>query len=211
MRNFEPVQIKLVIFDCDGVMFDTKKANTAYYNRILSHFRKPGVTPEQFSFVQMHTVGDSLAYLFKDDLIDLEKVIEQSRNMTYFSFIQYMEIEPCLKPLLTKLRPLYKTAIATNRTDTMDNILQEHDLEGDFDLVVSALDTDRPKPYPDPLLKVLNYFSFKPHEAIYIGDSKLDEQAAEKAEIPLVAYNNISLSSDFHIKSLHEIEEILGI
>ena len=211
MRNFESIQIKLVIFDCDGVMFDTEKANTAYYNRILNHFRKPDMTPEQFSFVQMHTVKDSLAHLFQDDLIDLEKVIEQSKNMGYFSFIKYMEIEPCLKPLLTKLRPHYKTAIATNRTDTMDHILQEYGLERDFDLVVSALDIDRPKPFPDSLLKVLKHFSFKPHEAIYIGDSRLDEQAAEKAAIPLVAYNNISLSSDFHIKSLHEIEGILGI
>jgi HAD superfamily hydrolase (TIGR01509 family) len=159
----------------------------------------------------MHTAQDSLAHLFEEKVQDLEMVIEHSRNMGYFSFIKYMEIEPCLKPLLNKLRPFYKTAIATNRTDTMNYVLKEHGLQNYFDIVVSALDVNRPKPYPDPILKVLRHFSFKPCEAIYIGDSKLDEQAAEKAEIPLVAYNNTSLSSDFHIKSLQEIEEILDI
>ena len=28
-------QLKLVIFDCDGVMFDSKNANKLYYNQIL--------------------------------------------------------------------------------------------------------------------------------------------------------------------------------
>ena len=30
--------VRVVIFDCDGVMFDSKDANTAYYNTILHHF-----------------------------------------------------------------------------------------------------------------------------------------------------------------------------
>ena len=33
--------IKVVAFDCDGVMFDTTKANIAYYNQILDHFDRP--------------------------------------------------------------------------------------------------------------------------------------------------------------------------
>ncbi len=211
MRNFEPLHVKLVIFDCDGVMFDTEKANTAYYNQILRDFNRPEMTPEQFSFVQMHTAHDSLSHLFDEKAEDLERVIEHSRHLSYFPFIKYMEIEPYLKPLLNKLRPVYKTAIATNRTDTMNYVLKEHGLDSCFDIVVSALDIDRPKPYPDPLLKVLNHFTLNPHEAIYVGDSELDEQAAEKAEIPLIAYNNNLLSSAFHIKSLQEIEEILNI
>ena len=74
-----------------------------------------------------------------------------------FSLIRYMEIEPGLKPLLEKLRPEYKTAIATNRSDTMDRVLFEHNLEGYFDLVISARDVDRPNPFPDPLLKIMNH------------------------------------------------------
>ncbi|GJQ60158.1 MAG: HAD family hydrolase [Candidatus Scalindua sp. AMX11] len=211
MRKFKHLDVKLVIFDCDGVMFNTEKANTAYYNQILRHFNRPDMTPEQFSFVQMHTAHDSLSHLFGERLQDLEQVIGYSKQLSYLPFFKYMEIEPYLKPLLNKLRPVYKTAIATNRTDTMNSVLMEHGLENCFDIVVSALDVDRPKPHPDPLLKVLDHFLFKPYEAIYIGDSKLDEQAAEKAEIPLIAYDNVSLSSDFHINSLQEIEKILTI
>ena len=55
--------IKAVIFDCDGVMFDSQKANTAYYNRILNHLGAPDMSPSQFDFVHMHTVDEALGHL----------------------------------------------------------------------------------------------------------------------------------------------------
>jgi len=58
------VSFKVVAFDCDGVLFDTEQANRVYYSNILQHFGKPVVTDEQFTFVHMHTVFESLAYLF---------------------------------------------------------------------------------------------------------------------------------------------------
>ncbi|QTA86655.1 HAD family hydrolase [Desulfonema magnum] len=202
--------IKLVIFDCDGVMFDTVKANTAFYNRILAHFGKPEMTPEQFDFVHMHTVNESVANLF-DDEKEREAANVYRKAMSYDPFFKEMEIEPYLKPLLENLRPEYKTAIATNRTDTMDRVLSEFGLEDDFDLVVTALDVDRPKPYPDELVKILEHFKTESHQAVYVGDSQLDEIAAKGANIPLIAYDNPSLDGAFHIKSLREIEEILDV
>ena len=59
-----PDPIKAVIFDCDGVMFDTTAANSAYYNRILKHLDRPPLTPEQFAYCHMHTVDNALRYLF---------------------------------------------------------------------------------------------------------------------------------------------------
>ncbi len=200
--------IQAVIFDCDGVMFDTIKANTAYYNRLLTHFGHPEMTPVQFEFIQMHTVGESIAFLFEDDAaIRAAKVYRDS--LGYEPFYQLMEIEPDLKPLLKKIQPRYKVAIATNRSDTIGRVLEAHDLEDDFELVVSALDVLRPKPYPDPLLKVIDHFNLRPHQAIYIGDSKLDEQAARAAGIPLVAYRNRSLTADAHIDRLMEVVALL--
>ena len=203
--------IKVVVFDCDGVLFNTEKANMAYYNQILTHFGRSPMTSDQLAYVNMYTVDDALAFLFDKDMELIMKAQIYRKTMSYHSFISHMEIEPYLKPLLKKLRPRFKTAIATNRTDTMDSVLDEHELEGCFDLVVSALDVERPKPYPDSLIKVLEYFKIIPSNAIYIGDSKLDEIAAKAVEIRLIAYNNSSLSADFHIKSLNEIEDIMRI
>lgn len=199
---------KAVIFDCDGVMFDTVRANTAYYNRLLTHFGKSDMTPAQFEYIQMHTVGESIAFLFGND--DLTQQAQEYRDtIGYEPFYPLMEIEPDLKPLLKKLRPQFITAIATNRSDTIGRVLEVHGLEGYFDLVISSLDVPRPKPHPDPLLKVTDHFNIKPHQAIYIGDTRLDQEAAHAAGMPLIAYRNRSMAANAHIDRLNQLLPLL--
>jgi len=205
-----PDNITIVAFDCDGVMFDTAEANRTYYNRILHHFKLPPLTDEQFIYTHMHTVDSSLDYILPDRVLR-KKADEVRKTLNYSSLIPFMKIEPGLITLLNKLRPRYKTAIATNRSDTMDRVIQEHGLDGCFDLVISARDVERPKPFPDPLIKIMNHFSAIPENIIYIGDSELDEKAAKAAGIPFVAYNNPVLSAALHIKQLREIETLLGL
>jgi phosphoglycolate phosphatase-like HAD superfamily hydrolase len=205
-----PDNITIVAFDCDGVMFDTAEANRTYYNRILNYFNLPPLTDEQFFYTHMHTVDSSLDYILPDRVLR-EKADEVRKTLNYSSLIPFMKIEPGLITLLNKLRPKYKTAIATNRSDTMDRVIQEHGLDGCFDLVISARDVERPKPFPDPLIKIMNHFSAIPENIIYIGDSELDEKASKAASVPFVAYNNPVLSAELHIKQLREIETLFNL
>lgn len=201
---------KIIIFDCDGVMFDTADVNRMYYNKILSHFKMAEMTVQQFVYAHMQTADESMAYLFPDkNMLQAAQIFRKALN--YDDFTPFMEIEPFLKPLLKALRPLYKTAIATNRSDTMLRVMKEFGLQQYFDMVVTALDVKNPKPHPEELLKILNHFNFGPEQALYIGDSKVDEQAAKAVKVPFAAYDNLSLTADFHIKSLKEIKDILKI
>jgi HAD superfamily hydrolase (TIGR01509 family) len=206
----EMKNVKAVIYDCDGVMIDTAQANRVYYSRILQNFGRPAVTDEQFAFVHMHTVTDSIAYLFPDKAT-LAAAHDFRKSMDYNQYLKDLTLEPDLLPLLAKLRPQIKTAIATNRTDTMNRLLAEFNLDGCFDLVVTSSDVKRPKPHPDVLLKVLDYFVLKPFQTIYIGDSPVDETAARAAGIPLVAFRNRELSSGCHIDTLKELEVLLNL
>lgn len=201
--------IRIVAFDCDGVLFDTERANREYYNKVLNHFGKPEMDSEQFAYTHMHTADESIRYLFQDDA-SLEAAQKYRQHINYFQFIPYMQIEPYLKRLLQKLRPYYKTAIATNRSDTMGAVLDTFGLVESFDLVISALEVKRPKPHPEPLLKIVDHFQLLPENLIYVGDSEVDEQAAKAAGVALVAYRNRSLAADFHIDSLQELEQILS-
>ncbi len=202
--------IRVVAFDCDGVMFDTETSNKAYYNQILQHMDKPALTPEQFIFVHMHTTDKAISHLFPD-AAEAAEANAFRKQMPYLPFLEQMEIEPYLKPLLHWLRPAYQTAIATNRTNTIGTVLEAHGLADLFDFVVSAWDVEHPKPHPDPLNKILRHFDINPDEMLYIGDSELDQLAAEAAGAILVAFNNPSLRSDFHITSLKEMEQILKL
>jgi len=203
-------RIHVVAFDCDGVMFDSTLANQAYYNHLLNRIGLPEMTPEQFAFAHMHTVDEALEYLIHDPEL-LSKARAHRMQMTYLSFIRHMVKEPTLEQLLDSLKPAHKTAIATNRCDTMDRVLCEHGLEGRFDIVVTAADVRHPKPHPEPLNAILAHFDIEPDQMIYIGDSPLDGEAAHAAGVPFIAYGNSELEADMHIESLQEIQDILGL
>ena len=197
--------VKVVIFDCDGVMFDSREANEAYYNRILEQFGKPKMDSRQREYVHMNTATRSVAFLFEGDS-RLAEALAFREKMSYSSFIPMMRIEPYLRRLLEKLSSRYKTAIATNRSDTMNTVLDVHRLAGIFDLVVSSLDVPSPKPAPDALLKILNHFEIGRREAVYVGDSKIDELTADAAKVPFIAYKNPQLRADRHVSHFKELE-----
>jgi HAD superfamily hydrolase (TIGR01509 family) len=202
--------VTVVAFDCDGVMFDSSHANRAYYDDVLQYIGLPVMTAEQFKYAHMHTVDETLSYLIKDSQM-LETAHRYRRQRSYLPFIRHMVPEPNLKSVLPKLRTRYKTAIATNRTDTMERVLVEHDLEGQFDLVVTAMDVQMPKPHPEQLLAVLTHFMIAPQQMVYIGDSLLDAQASQAAGVPFIAFQNSDLSADLHIEALSQIPPILGL
>lgn len=201
--------LKVIAFDCDGVMFDSSQANQAYYNHLLERFGFPAMTPEQFAYVHMHTVDESLAHLFGDDATR-EAAHVYRKQLGYLPFMKYMQMEPGLVPLLKRLRPHYKTAVATNRTDTMARVLSDNHIEHLFDLVVCALDVQHPKPHPEALNKVASHFTVRPQAVMYIGDSKVDEMAAQAAGTYFVAYRNPALVADHHIQRLSEITGLLN-
>jgi len=42
--------LKLVVFDCDGVMFSSKESNRAFYNHILAHFGYPPMDADELEY-----------------------------------------------------------------------------------------------------------------------------------------------------------------
>ena len=192
--------LKLVAFDCDGVLFDSRQANIAFYNAILDHFHQPRLTPAAVDFVHMHTIFESVAYLFRG-FSDLNVVLQYARTLDYHPFIPMMVEEPHLREFLEFLRPSFAQALATNRTTTTRAVLEFHGLADHFDLVISAIDVSRPKPDPEAFRRILEHFGLSPREAIYIGDSRVDEEFSRNAGVPLVAYRNPELNADHYLDS----------
>lgn len=192
--------LKLVGFDCDGVLFDSREANIAFYNDILARFDLSPMAPSAVEYVHSHTFRESLEYLFRESPM-LEEALDFCRTIDYQRFIPMMIEEPHLREFLGFLRSRFYTALATNRTTTTQAVLDYHRLADQFDLVVSALDVTRPKPHPESLWRILEYFGLTPEEVIYIGDSKVDEEFARNAGVTLVAYRNPHLKADFYLDS----------
>jgi phosphoglycolate phosphatase len=201
---------KAIIFDCDGVLFDSKDANIAFYNRILSQFDLAPMTQEEVEYVHVSTAEGALRYLLaaRDPRI-VEQVLNHRPRIDYTPFIHLMHMESNLKELLSNLPRHVKRAISTNRSYTIGDVLRIHGLEGEFHLVISALDVQNPKPDPESILTILQHFALSPSEAIFIGDSEVDQEAAQGAGVPFVAYKNLSLQAEYHIDDLLAVKEIV--
>ena len=201
--------LKLVIFDCDGVLFDSREANRAYYNNLLQQFGCPPLNEEEVDYIHSHNVTDSVAHIFrKHDGIRQDLIHRYRTELDYTPFLQHMIMEPDLMEFLRLIKPRYHTAISTNRTNTMPMLLDIFKLRPWFEQVVTALDTPRPKPSPDGLRMILDNFKVNISETIYIGDSVVDLEHTQSMGVKLIAFKNPKLQAEYHVENFMEILQL---
>jgi len=202
-------ELKLVIFDCDGVMFDSKEANRLYYNRLLTRFNHQPMDREELEYVHTHNVIDSVNHIFRHyPPAETNQAHAFRQKLDYRDFIRHMIIEPDLEEFLTFLKPDYHTAISTNRTTTMPTLLQMFGIESYFDKVVTAFDVEHPKPHPEALQVILDYFGLTVENAVFIGDSMVDREHADGVGMRLIAFKNPALPAAYHVNSFMEITRL---
>ncbi|MBW2146541.1 MAG: HAD family hydrolase [Deltaproteobacteria bacterium] len=200
--------IRVVAYDCDGVLFDSLQANIAYYNELLARFGKPPMGEDAVNIVHHETVARSVQFLFQGDP-RMNEALQVAKSLDYKPFLCMMTMEPHLVEVLQGLRTRVKIAIATNRTSTIRPLLAETGLDKYFDLVVSALDVTNPKPHPEALRMVAGHFNVEPRQVLFLGDSLSDQQAAADAGVLFAAYKNPHLTADFHITDHRQVLDIL--
>ncbi len=201
--------LKLVIFDCDGVLFDSREANRAYYNHLLEKFDCPPMNEEEVDFVHSHNVMDSVAHIFHNHPTVQKEVVDHYRTeLDYAPFLQHMIMEPDLMEFLQLIKPRYHTAISTNRTTTMPMILDIFKLRPWFEQVMTALDAPKPKPAPDGLHMILDNFQVDVSETIYIGDSIVDFEHTRSLGMDLIAFRNPGLQAEYHVDNFMAIPKL---
>lgn len=181
--------VKAVVFDCDGVMFDSQQANLAFYNQIFRYFGVPDVTPDQHDRVNVcHTASSPQVF---EVLLGPERVDEATSyasSVDYSQFIPQLQAEPGLLVVLERLALCYPLAIATNRGSSMVKILEYFNLSHYFTHVVTHLDVKRPKPNPDILFEAAKRLEHSPDDLLFVGDSEFDKQAAKGSGCQFVSY-----------------------
>jgi pyrophosphatase PpaX len=93
----------------------------------------------------------------------------------------FAEIEPLLERLHGEGRRL--GVVTAKRRRSVDLAFARCALEPWLHVVVTADDTERGKPHPDPILHALERLGSSAAEAAYVGDSPYDVQAAQAAGV----------------------------
>jgi phosphoglycolate phosphatase len=183
-------RIKTVIYDCDGVMFDSFEANLAFYNRIMAMLGKQPLDRGDGTLMRvLHTFAsqDVLRHIFPDET-SWRSAMGCVAAINYRELVPFMRMEEGFRDTIETLSSCIGLAICTNRAASMDAVLEAFDLGRYFGIVMTALKVTNPKPHPEPLFKVLDHYRIAPWEALFVGDSEVDRQAAEAAGVPFIAY-----------------------
>jgi len=200
--------LKVIAYDCDGVLIDSRRSNAAFYNQILQRFGLPRLTPRQLDFVQVSTAREAVDFLFQGSPSrEMAQAFQQEIDNA--PFVALLRLEPHIREVLAALRPGYGTAIATNRGKSLPLVLKELGLAGLFDFTVSSYDVEKPKPHPECLLKILEHFRVEPWEALYIGDASVDQEVSQRAGVTFAAYKNPELPARFHLRDHRDLLKIL--
>jgi beta-phosphoglucomutase-like phosphatase (HAD superfamily) len=202
--------VRVVIYDCDGVLFDSRKANEAFYNHILERFGLPPLREEQLDFVHVSTAREAVEHLFDSHPAKME-ALDYLNKMDYSPFVPLMQPEPHIYEVLSALKGHRHVAVATNRSRSMPLVLRFHKMEGFFDFVVTTLDVREPKPHPECITKIIEHFHVRPSQACYVGDAEVDRVVSERSGVHFVAYKNPTLEGEHHIDDHRELLGILGI
>jgi HAD superfamily hydrolase (TIGR01509 family) len=200
--------LKGLVFDCDGVLLDSRRANITFYNYLRTGLGLPVLTDKQQEYVHMSTYEQALDHIIPKNLRrclpDLLNNVE--RHIDYYSLLN---LETGLLSMLDWLRQGgTRLAICTNRTDPMDDLLLRFNLLGYFTPVQTATNS-LPKPHPDGLQKILQEWNADPYEVAFIGDSKVDGSAAQAAGVHFWSFKNISLDAELHVPGFEQLHEWL--
>jgi len=201
--------LSLVIFDCDGVLFDSASANVAYYNAVLERLGHPPLNEEWAR--RAHFMS---SYQLYDAMFGAESALGNSARrvaseVDYGPFYRLMRPTPDLEEVLERLRGRYRLAMATNRGGTVAGVVREFRLERFLELTVGANDVPRAKPHPDMLERCLEFFRVLPSAAAYVGDSETDHQAALAAGVHFIAVG-AATEAEHRVRDLRDLPALLA-
>lgn len=174
----------LVLFDLDGTLLNTVPMITACFQQVFWEFGRRRISENE-----VHALfGPGESIIFRREFGDQWPEVLESYLKCYRQKQQNLRLDPAILTVIERLRSDgIKLGIVTNKErDTTTLTLEYLGVQEQFDLVVTAQDVPRPKPFPDGILMALERFGAGKHEAVLIGDTPNDIRAAQSAGIDII-------------------------
>ena len=201
--------LRAVIFDCDGVLFDSWRANVAFYNAVLEILGRPPLDAEGERNAHVLSSPQLYSALFGADTAMVERATVLACELDFGPFYQWMRPACELHALLAELKTRYRLAMATNRGITAGRVVDHFGLGDLLELTVGIHDVARPKPAPDMIDKCVAHFGIAAHEAVYVGDTRSDREAANAAGTHFVAVGEY-VDASLRIRELRDLPALLA-
>ncbi len=210
--------VRLMIFDFDGTLIDSKHDIATAMNLTLGDLALPTRTPEEiFTFV-----GDGVKRLLRLAVGETNEArYEESLRIFRRHYLDHALDTTRLYPGLDRLfgrKHMSAKALATNKSlEYTVNIVEGLGIKEQFAAIEGPRDSADLKPAPDMVLRILERLAIQPDDAIFVGDSTNDVRAAQAAGVQSCAvgygYGNqekvLALNPDYYCEKPSDLISLL--
>jgi phosphoglycolate phosphatase len=183
------METKAVIFDFDYTLADSSHGVIECINFALGEMGLDHVTYA----AACRTIGLSLQQTF----LTLGEHHEAQRCEEFHQlFVQRAELVMANSTVLYDTVPAMVKAlrgldlrlgiVSTKYRRRIQEVLKREALEHGFDVVIGGEDVEQHKPHPQGLLRAMEQLECSPESVVYVGDSVVDAELAQRAAVPLV-------------------------
>ncbi len=179
-RHFDPTHIKLLIFDLDGTLIDSRLDLIHSINAMLRHFGRPELPGE----VVASYVGDGAPMLVRRALGDPRDEVFLKQALEYFLAyyrvhkLDYTQVYDGIKEALTSIHGsngARSMAVLSNKpVNPSRAIVEALGLSSFFAHVYGGNSFETKKPDPLGARTLLEQTKVKAEETLMVGDSSID-------------------------------------
>ena len=207
---------KAVIFDMDGVIFDTEKV---YLDIWIEVFEKYGYKMTKELYVNVMGTGrknviKTFLENFGDDL-PIEKMYEEKDNQLFYIIEnQGIPLKEGVKELFSMLKEKnYKIALATSaKRERVEKQIKDKWLKESFDAIVCGDDVEKGKPNPDIFLKAAKKIDVEPENCFVVEDSPAGIKAAFSGGMKGIHVEDLKVADEdilkYCQKSFKDLQEV---
>ena len=188
------MQVKLIIFDMDGVLVDSKKL---WYSAWKVTWKTVGkeMSYEDYSDkcwgTSFHTICE-LGGIKEQDIGKAQEILLDTYSKNYLK----VEAFPGVNELFSKLEEMgIKKALLTNAPKYISKMVMDK-MGLKFDSMPDLFNI-APKPDPIGVFTILEELGINKDEAIFVGDTDTDEEAGKRAGVrTIIVGKNVDKTTD---------------
>jgi len=200
---------KYIIFDMDGTLIDSSKLLANSINYVRQNLGLPKMDDEMIlKAINDESVNAPMFFYESEEFEDFHTEFFNEYYQAHYKTDS--KLYPYAKELLEKLSKTHKISLATNAyKKSAYTILFALGIEHYFDIIICGDEVEHPKPHPQMLNMIIEFYEDDKSKFLFVGDSTRDELCAKNAGIDSVLVEWGFSEHKNSVSSFKELEELL--